>query len=98
MIVSGLTLADPQYLGLRGDYYSGIAFEQHRKTRTDSTINFEWASGLPDPSLPSDKFSVSGAGQRQPRYSESYTFYTYTDDVVRDWVEGLRVADKCDEQ
>src|SRR5262245_17906116 len=98
MIVSGLTLADRQYLGLRGDYYSGIAFEQHRKTRTDSTINFEWASGLPDPSLPSDKFSVRWTGQIQPRYSESYTFYTYTDDGVRLWVDGLLIIDKWVDQ
>src|SRR5262249_18822997 len=78
MIVSGLTPADPQYMGLRGDYYLGVDFAQLKLTRTDAEIDFEWKAQSPDRLIPADKFTVRWSGQLQPRYSEVYTFSTYT--------------------
>jgi phage tail-like protein len=100
MIVSGLTPADSHYMGLRGDYYFGVDFAQLRLTRTDAEINFDWKTDSPDPLIPpdqlipADKFSVRWSGQLQPRYSEVYTFSTYTDDGVRLWVDGQLIVNK----
>src|SRR5262249_48853158 len=101
MIVSGMTPADPHYMGLRGDYYLGVDFAQLRLTRTDGEINFDdagmnfdWEMESPVSTDPADKFSVRWSGQLQPRYSEVYTFSTYTDDGVRLWIDGLLIVDK----
>src|SRR5262249_37363603 len=98
MIVSGLTPADPQYMGLRGDYYLGVDFAQLKLTRTDAEIGFDWGIQSPDPLIPADKFSVRWSGQIQPRYSEVYTFSTYTDDGVRLWIDGQLIINKWVDQ
>lgn len=78
--------------GLKGDYYNSktpagaIAF-----TRTDANINFDWGSD-PGAGVSSDNFSVRWTGQVQPLYSETYTFYTVSDDGVRLWVNGTQVV------
>jgi phage tail-like protein len=105
MIVPGLTPADPHYLGLRGDYYLGLDFAQLRLTRTDAEINFDdaemnfdWEIESPVSTDPADKFSVRWSGQLQPRYSEVYTFSTYTDDGVRLWLDGQLIINKWVDQ
>jgi hypothetical protein len=79
--------------GLTGDYYDNMDFTNLKLTRTDPTINFDWGSGSPDPAIGADTFSVSWAGQVQPLYSETYTFYTTSDDGVRLWVNGQLIID-----
>ena len=39
-----------------------------------------------------DTFSVRWTGQVQPQYSETYTFYTNSDDGIRLWVNGQLVV------
>ena len=76
--------------GLKGDYYQGINFESLKTTRTDPYIDWQWPAGTsPAPgSLSSDNFSIRWSGKVTPRYSQTYTFYTVTDDGVRLWVDG----------
>jgi len=74
--------------GLTGDYYDNMDFTAFALTRTDATVNFDWGSGSPDPAIGADTFSVSWTGDVQPLYSETYTFYTTSDDGVRLWVNG----------
>jgi hypothetical protein len=62
-------------------------------TRTDATVNFDWGSGGPDPSVASDSFSVRWTGQIQAPFSETYTLFTVSDDGVRLWVNGVLVVD-----
>ena len=38
----------------------------------------------------SDTFSVRWTGQVQPQFTETYTFYTQSDDGVRLWVNNGR--------
>jgi glucose/arabinose dehydrogenase len=73
--------------GLTGQYYGDMAFGALKLTRTDPTVDFTWAYGTPDPSVPADHFSVRWTGQVVPRYGETYTFYTESDDGVRLWVD-----------
>ncbi|MDB6065209.1 MAG: hypothetical protein JWR26_1417, partial [Pedosphaera sp.] len=44
--------------------------------------------GSPDPSISADTFTARWTGMVQPQFSQTYTFYTTTDDGVRLWVNG----------
>ena len=83
--------------GLIGEYYSAqlqTFIPPATLTRTDPAIDFEWGTGSPDPSITADTFTVRWSGQVQPFYSQTYTFYTTTDDGVRLWVDGQLLIDK----
>jgi len=79
--------------GLRGCYYDNQDFSALRVSRLDGPVNFDWATGSPEGSLGVDSFSARWTGQVQPRYSQTYTFYTTTDDGVRLWVNGVLLID-----
>ncbi|KAM3107674.1 PA14 domain-containing protein [Phormidesmis sp. 146-33] len=80
--------------GLRGEYYDNIDFTNLKVTRTDATVNYNWGTGSPDSSIGADTFSVRWTGQIQPLYSETYTFFTNTDDGVRLFVNGQQVINR----
>jgi hypothetical protein len=80
--------------GVRADYYRGMNFQNHVLTRTDSQIDFNWADGdPPDPTIPDDGFSVRWTGEVEAAFTETYTFYTTSDDGVRFWVDGRQLVD-----
>src|SRR5688572_15539530 len=70
-------------IGLRGEYFDNRDFTAPKLTRVDPTINFNWGTGSPDPTVGADTFSVRWTGRVSPRYSETYRFYTTSDDGVR---------------
>jgi PA14 domain/Bacterial Ig domain len=89
--------------GLTGDYYgfangttnfSGLP----TLTQVDPTIDFNWGTGAPDPSLPADGFQVRWHGWVQPFYSDVYTFSTTTDDGARLWVNGQMLVNRWQNQ
>jgi hypothetical protein len=84
--------------GLKGEYYSGTNFNSLMLTRTDATVNFDWGTGSPDPALPADGFSVRWTGRVTASFSETYTFYTLTDDGARLWVNGELLVDRWTDQ
>ena len=77
--------------GLEGTYFSDTTFGTAVLTRTDATIDFDWGDGAPDSTVPSDQFSVRWTGMIVPRYSETYTFSTFSDDGVKLEVDGTTV-------
>lgn len=79
--------------GLRAEYFGNINLTDLKLLRTDSSINFDWAAGAPIPALPRDGFSVRWSGQVEPVFSESYTFYTTSDDGVRLFIDDKLVID-----
>lgn len=79
--------------GLSGEYFDNSDFTTLAFTRVDATVNFDWGSGSPDPSMGADTFSIRWTGEVQPRYSETYTFYTTSDDGVRLWVNDVLLID-----
>jgi hypothetical protein len=79
--------------GLTGQYYDNADFSALAGTRIDATINFDWGGGAPDPTMGADTFSVRWTGRIEPRHSETYTFYTTSDDGVRLWINGQLVID-----
>lgn len=84
--------------GLIGEYYNGDSFNTHRLTRADASVNFDWGGGSPAASVDADFFTARWTGTVVPRYSETYTFYTTTDDGVRLWIDGTNVIDKWVDQ
>ncbi|MBD2682246.1 MULTISPECIES: PA14 domain-containing protein [Nostoc] len=80
--------------GLKGEYFDNADFTNLKLTRTDGTVNFLWGSGSPDPLIGADTFSVRWTGQVQAKYSETYNFYTRSDDGVRLWVNNQLLIDK----
>ncbi len=79
--------------GLKAEYYDNIDFTGAGITRTDLTVNFNWAAISPDPKLGVDDFSVRWAGFVEPAYSEPYTFSTLVDDGVRLWIDDQLLID-----
>lgn len=72
--------------GLLGEYYSGDNFTTFNYRKIDEQINFNWGLNAPDAQLPVNHFSVRWTGKVQPKYPETYTFYTSSDDGVRLWI------------
>jgi len=78
--------------GLHADYFSNQNLTAPATlSRTDATVNFNWGTGSPASSLPSDHFSVRWTGQVEALYSQTYTFTTSSDDGIRLWVNGQQI-------
>ncbi|OGG16577.1 hypothetical protein A3D77_06225 [Candidatus Gottesmanbacteria bacterium RIFCSPHIGHO2_02_FULL_39_11] len=80
--------------GLKGIYFNNINFTGNSITRVDPTVNFNWGAGSPEAALGPDTFSVRWSGFVLPEYSQTYRFYTYTDDGVRLWVNNQQIINK----
>jgi len=78
--------------GLRGNYYNTQDLTGSIiLSRIDSTVNVDWGTGSPDPSINVDHFSARWLGQVQATTTGSYTFSTNSDDGVRLWVNGTQI-------
>ena len=84
--------------GLDGTYFDNMDLTNPMLTRNDSTINFDWGTGSPDPAIGPDTFSVRWVGKIEPLYSETYTFYALTDDGFRLWVNNQLIIDSWIDQ
>ncbi|HEX8932509.1 MAG TPA: PA14 domain-containing protein, partial [Patescibacteria group bacterium] len=73
--------------GLLGNYFSNRNLSGTPTfTRTDATVNFNWGTASPAPSLSNINYSIRWTGFVTPSYSQTYTFYTKTDDGTRLYV------------
>ncbi|MBC9797100.1 PA14 domain-containing protein [Sinomicrobium weinanense] len=84
--------------GLKAEYYNGYHRDELKYSKTDPTVDFDWATGTPDESLGTDQFSVRWSGQVQPLYDEAYTFYVYSDDGAKLTVNGQVLIDDYETQ
>ncbi len=73
--------------GLLAEYYEELDFAGKKITRSDLTVNFDWAAGSPAPAMGADNFTVRWTGFVEPPASELYTFSVLVDDGVRLWVD-----------
>ena len=80
--------------GLSANYYAGMNFNARKLMRTDETVDFDWAFGSPDASVPIDQYSVRWTGEIQPIYSEMYTFHINSDNGRRVWINDVLIIDK----
>ncbi len=90
-------------IGLLGEYWTNttsVAFTNvtfntpPTLVRTDATVNFNWNTIGPDPSIGQTYFTARWTGSVQPQYDETYTFYPTADDGVRLWVNGQLLVDE----
>jgi hypothetical protein len=83
--------------GLKGQYFTwtdwNVLFDPAnlKLTRIDPTVDFYWGGGAPGPGVPADYFAVRWTGSVKPAFTETYTFYTVTDDGVSLWVNGVQL-------
>jgi glucose/arabinose dehydrogenase len=83
----------PAQAGLRAEYFDQADLSDLKLERVDATVDFHWGTGSPDPAMAPDTFSVRWTGSVVPEHSETYTFYTQSNDGVRLWVDGVLVID-----
>jgi hypothetical protein len=85
--------------GVKGQYYNGMNFENLVLTRIDPQINFNWGDpGSPDPKVGNDSFSARWTGEVEAAFTETYTFYTNSDDGARLWINGVQLVDSWIDQ
>jgi hypothetical protein len=92
--------------GLTGSYYQTAAGDTSRNfatatlrlTRNDPKLAFDWLGGSPGNGVPVDNFQVRWTGRVVPRYTEQYTFCTFTDDGARLMVNGATLVDRWMDQ
>ncbi|MTJ09822.1 MULTISPECIES: PA14 domain-containing protein [unclassified Anabaena] len=82
--------------GLTGRYYNN--YNDLGLIRTDATVDFNWGNGSPDAIIGKDNFRVDWTGLVQPLYSETYNFYTQSDDGVRLRINDQLLIDKWQDQ
>jgi hypothetical protein len=94
--------------GLRGDYYHWTGdfppqfpFQTFVVSRTDPQINWNWGDGnvrgtnSPHPMVNVNDFACRWVGEVEAAFTETYTFYTTTDDGARLWVDGREIIDNA---
>ncbi|MGB0386237.1 MAG: PA14 domain-containing protein [Ardenticatenaceae bacterium] len=80
--------------GLNAEYFDNDDLTGTSISRIDPTVNFDWHRDTPDPALGEDEFSVRWSGWIKPRYSETYTFHTITNNGVRLWINDQLIIDQ----
>jgi PA14 domain/Domain of unknown function (DUF1929) len=86
--------SQPATNGLLVRYFNTPDFTGSSLNRTEASINFDWGSGSPDPSIATDSFSLRAFGQVQAKFTQTYTFQLTTDDAVRLWINGQLIVDQ----
>jgi len=85
-------------IGLSGSYYNGLNFDTLVLSRVDSQVNFNWGTGSPSGGINNNNFTVRWLGKVEPRTSETYTFYSTSDDGVRLWVNNQLIINDWQDQ
>lgn len=92
--------------GLLGAYFNGVknfyedamdGLSEPQLRRIDATVNFDFGRRRPAPSISADRFSIRWTGQVQAEFTETYRFYTRSDDGVRLFVDGKKIIDAWDD-
>ena len=79
--------------GLKGEYFDNVDFTNLKLTRTDSQVNFDWATASPDAVVGTDTFSVRWSGQLLVPETAAYKFSSFSSDGVRLYVNGALMLD-----
>jgi beta-glucosidase len=82
----------PGETGLTAEFFSNQELKgEPVLRRVDKQVDFNWASGAPDPKVPKDHFSVRWSGKITAPVTGQYQFTVATDDGVRLFVDGKRL-------
>ncbi|GEA86868.1 PQQ-dependent sugar dehydrogenase [Cellulomonas cellasea] len=86
--------ATTEQTGLLGTYFDNADLTGATVTRVDPGVDFRWLAAAPVAGIGADTFSVRWTGSVVPRYTQTYTFATTSDDGVRLWVDGRLIIDQ----
>jgi hypothetical protein len=79
-------------IGLFARYFTGMGFTTFFRQRVDSNVAYGWGTGN-NPAGGANTFSVRWTGQVLAPETGVYTFYTYSDDGFRLWVNDTLIDD-----
>ncbi|HVZ72294.1 MAG TPA: PA14 domain-containing protein [Polyangia bacterium] len=79
--------------GLTAQFFRQTNLTDLAYTHTDPWINFNWGGGAPM-GLNVDNFSIRWRGKITARFSDTYTFYSGSDDGERLYVNGQLLIDR----
>jgi beta-glucosidase len=80
--------------GLKGEYFKNKDLSgSPALVRIDRKIDFAWAMGSPDTTIPPDEFSARWTGKIVPAESGTYSLGFSSDDGVRLWIDGKLLID-----
>lgn len=84
--------------GLTAKYFSNvfanIPNSNPALTRVDANINFAWSTASPGIGITANAFAARWTGKIKVNNTGTYTFYTYSDDGAKLWVNGQLLIDK----
>lgn len=87
--------------GLKGEYFNDPEFDLDGIPdfeTIDTIINFNWGNTAPTQNLDPDDFTVRWTGHVQSVFDEEYTFYTFSDDGVRLYINDTLIIDEWHNQ
>jgi hypothetical protein len=93
----GTSCPKPSLNAFTGCYFSNQDLTNLAVIQTDSSINFDWGSGSPDPKIPSDHFSVRWEGDFNFA-GGSYVFNATGDDGIRVYIDGNPIINQWKDQ
>lgn len=79
--------------GIVGNYFNNMDFTKLALTKIDQAIDFDWGYGSPDPLIENGSFSIVWDAHIVSPKTDKYTFYVYSDDGARLWVNSQLVID-----
>ena len=83
--------------GAKAEYFNNTDLSGNPVlTRIDPKIDFVWGAESPDPLIEVDGFSVRWTAEIAIPASDTYTFFSISDDNARLWVEGQLLVDNWD--
>jgi len=95
VLIFGSGAADGLENGLLGRYFNNTtATEPNVMTRTDPTVNFYWPDGVSPAVGVNANFSAQWTGYVKAPGTGTYTFYVYTDDGNRLWVNDVSLTNR----
>ena len=80
--------------GVKGEYFNNTDLTGDPVlVRTDPKIDFVWGGESPDPLVSTDGFSVRWTGEIEIPASDTYTFFSISDDNAKLWIDGQLLVD-----
>jgi hypothetical protein len=83
--------------GLQGDYFEGTDLTNHVLSRIDPQIDFNIGTDRPAEGVGRNNFSVVWTGELEAAFTETYKFFTNSDNGVRLWIDGRSIVDNWTE-
>jgi hypothetical protein len=79
--------------GITGVYFDNPDFSGRQFTRVERQIDFDWGLSSPNAAIGSDAWSARWTGRLTAPVTDVYTFYGYSDDGIRVWVDDVLVLE-----